>query len=132
MIIYKRHMIRSAGIIADGKRAKALVTGDSLGQVASQTLDNIHAIYDAANLPLLSPLLGYNKEEIIQVARNIGTYEISIEEYCDICSYLIAKHPETKGKREEVAEFEADLPTTGLDMVKQERIFCAGAKIERK
>ncbi|MCF6208187.1 MAG: tRNA 4-thiouridine(8) synthase ThiI [Ghiorsea sp.] len=132
MIIYKRHMIRSAGIIADGKRAKALVTGDSLGQVASQTLDNIHAIYDAANLPLLSPLLGYNKEEIIQVARNIGTYEISIEEYCDICSYLIAKHPETKGKREEVAEFEAELPITGLDMVKQERIFCAGAKVERK
>jgi len=132
MIIYKRHMIRNAGIIADDMDAKALVTGDSLGQVASQTLENIHAIYDAADLPLLSPLLGYDKEEIITVARKIGTYEISIEDYCDICSYLIAKHPETKGKREDVAEFEAELPTTGLDMIKQERIFFAGAKVERK
>ena len=132
MIIYKRHMIRNAGIIADTVHAKALVTGDSLGQVASQTLDNIHAIYDAANLPLLSPLMGYDKEEIITVARKIGTYDISIEEYCDICSYLIAKHPETKGKREEVAEFETELPTTGLDMMQQERIFFCGAKVERR
>ena len=132
MIIYKRHMIRNAGIIADDVHAKALVTGDSLGQVASQTLDNIHAIYDAANLPLLSPLMGYDKEDIIKMARKIGTYEISIEEYCDICSYLIAKHPETKGKREEVAEFEAELPTTGLDMIQQERIFFCGSKVERR
>ncbi len=132
MIIYKRHMIRNAGIIADTMHAKALVTGDSLGQVASQTLDNIHAIYDAANLPLLSPLMGYDKEDIIKMARKIGTYEISIEEYCDICSYLIAKHPETKGKHEEVAEFEAELPTTGLDMIQQERIFFCGSKVERR
>ena len=118
--------------MADEVNAKALVTGDSLGQVASQTLENIHAIYDAADLPLLSPLMGYDKEEIITVARKIGTYDISIEEYCDICSYLIAKHPETKGKRAEVAEFEAELPTTGLDMIKQERIFFVGAKVERK
>ncbi|MDQ7059268.1 MAG: tRNA uracil 4-sulfurtransferase ThiI [Ghiorsea sp.] len=132
MIIYKRHMIRSAGLIAHEASAKALVTGDSLGQVASQTLENIYAIYDASDLPLLSPLMGYDKEEIITVARKIGTYEISIEEYCDICSYLIAKHPETKGKREEVAEFEAELPTTGLTVTQQERIFYAGAKIERR
>jgi thiamine biosynthesis protein ThiI len=132
MIIYKRHMIRSAGLIADMFGAKALVTGDSLGQVASQTLDNIHAIYDASNLPLLSPLLGYDKEEIITVARKIGTYEISIEEYCDICSYLIAKHPETKGKRDEVAAFEAELPTTGLTMIKQERMFFGGSKMEQR
>lgn len=132
MIIYKRHMIRSAGLIADEVNAKALVTGDALGQVASQTLDNIHAIYDASSYPLLSPLMGYDKEDIIKVARKIGTYEISIEEYCDICSYLIAKHPETKGKREEVAEFEAELPTQGLEMIKQERIFAKGEKFERR
>ncbi len=130
MIIYKRHMIRSAGLIADAIGAQALVTGDSLGQVASQTLENIHAIYDAADLPLLSPLMGYDKQEIIQLARRIGTYDISIEDYCDICSYLIAKHPETKGKRDEVAKFEAELPTTGLDMIKQERIFFAGEKVD--
>ena len=126
MIIYKRHMIRTAGLMAEKMGAKALVTGDSLGQVASQTLANIHAIYDASTLPLLSPLMGYDKEEIIELARRIGTYEISIEEYCDICSYLIAKHPETQGKREVVAELEAELPTTGLEMVKQERIYFNG------
>ncbi|MDQ7002172.1 MAG: tRNA uracil 4-sulfurtransferase ThiI, partial [Ghiorsea sp.] len=132
MIIYKRHMIRSAALVADNMKAKALVTGDSLGQVASQTLDNIYAIYDASTYPLLSPLMGYDKEDIITVARKIGTYEISIEEYCDICSYLIAKHPETKGKREQVAEFEAELPTVGLDIIKQDRMFLAGDKLERK
>ncbi len=131
MIIYKRHMIRTAGLIAEAMGAKALVTGDSLGQVASQTLANIHAIYDASPMPLLSPLMGYDKEEIIELARKIGTYEISIEEYCDICSYLIAKHPETQGKREKVAEFEADLPTEGLEVIKQERIFFAGEEKKR-
>jgi len=126
MIIYKRHMIRTAGLVADEMNAKALVTGDSLGQVASQTLANIHAIYDASTLPLLSPLMGYDKEEIIELARKIGTYEISIEEYCDICSYLIAKHPETQGKREKVAEFEAELPIQGLELIQQERLFFGG------
>ena len=129
MIIYKRHMIRTAGIIAEQIGAKALITGDSLGQVASQTLDNIHAIYEASPQPLLSPLMGYDKEEIIELARRIGTYEISIEDYCDICSYLIAKHPETKGSRDTVAEFEAELPTTGLEMIKQERVFFAGKEV---
>jgi len=131
MIIYKRHMIRTAGLVAEAMGAKALVTGDSLGQVASQTLANIHAIYDASPMPLLSPLMGYDKEEIIELARRIGTYEISIEEYCDICSYLIAKHPETQGKREKVAEFEADLPTEGLEIIKQERIFFGGEEKKR-
>ncbi|OIQ00808.1 MAG: tRNA 4-thiouridine(8) synthase ThiI [Zetaproteobacteria bacterium CG2_30_46_52] len=126
MIIYKRQMIRSAALVAEKLNAFALVTGDALGQVASQTLENIHAIYDASTLPLLSPLLGYDKEEIIAIARRIGTYEISIEAYCDICSYLIAKHPETKGKRDMVASFEADLPTTGLALIQQERIFFNG------
>ena len=115
MIIYKRQMIRSAGTIAKQEKAQALVTGDSLGQVASQTLANIHAIYDASDLPLLSPLIGMDKEEIIELGRRIGTYEISIEEYCDICSFLIAKHPETQGDRDHVAAFESMLPVTGLE-----------------
>ncbi|MFQ5641802.1 MAG: tRNA uracil 4-sulfurtransferase ThiI, partial [bacterium] len=105
MIIYKRQMIRSAGLIARQIKAQALVTGDSLGQVASQTLANIHAIYDASDLPLLSPLIAWDKEEIIALGRRIGTYDISIEEYCDICSFLIAKHPETNARRDKVAAF---------------------------
>jgi len=126
MIIYKRHMIRTAGIVAEEIGAKALVTGDALGQVASQTLANIAAIYDASPMPLLSPLMGFDKEEIIEIGRKIGTYDISIEEYCDICSYLIAKHPETQGKKDKVADFEEDLPLTGLEMIKKERIFFNG------
>ncbi|MDX8402530.1 MAG: tRNA uracil 4-sulfurtransferase ThiI [Mariprofundaceae bacterium] len=110
MILYKRQMIREAGRLAARIGAQALVTGDSLGQVASQTIENIRAIYDASPLPLLPPLIGMDKEEIIRLARRIGTYDISIEEYCDICSFLIAKHPETRGKPETVARLEAALP----------------------
>ena len=126
MIIYKRQMIRSAGKVAEEVKGHALVTGDSLGQVASQTLENINAIYDASPLPLLSPLIGYDKEEIIALARRIGTFEISIEEYCDICSFLIAKHPETRGKKGEVTKFESMLPVEGLDYPRQEIFFYGG------
>jgi len=131
MIIYKRQMIRSAGLVAEEVKAHALVTGDSLGQVASQTLENIRAIYDVSTLPLLSPLIGFDKEEIIQLARKIGTYEISIEEYCDICQYLIAKHPETRGKKSEVARFEALLPLEGLECPRQEVFFYAGEEARK-
>ena len=114
MILYKRQMIRAANTIARDNRAQALVTGDSLGQVASQTLHNISAIYSATSLPLLSPLIASDKEEIITLARRIGTYELSIEEYCDICSYLIAKHPETHARAEQVAHFESLLPLDSI------------------
>lgn len=126
MIIYKRQMIRSAGRVAEEVKGHALVTGDSLGQVASQTLENINAIYDASPLPLLSPLIGYDKEEIIHLARRIGTYEISIEEYCDICSFLIAKHPETRGRKGEVTKFESMLPVEGLEYPRREIFFYGG------
>jgi len=131
MIIYKRQMIRSAAEVAKEIHAHALVTGDSLGQVASQTVENIRAIYDVSPLPLLSPLIGYDKEEIITVGKRIGTYEISIEEYCDICSYLIAKHPETRGKPEEVAEFEKLLPLQGLECIRKEAVFDRGKEVLR-
>ena len=126
MIIYKRQMIRSAALIAREERGQALVTGDSLGQVASQTLANIHAIYDASDLPLLPPLIGADKEEIIALGRRIGTYDISIEEYCDICSFLIAKHPETNARREKVAAYEKLLPLEGLDCPSNTVIFHSG------
>jgi len=129
MIIYKRQMIRSAAIIAREERCQALVTGDSLGQVASQTLANIHAIYDASDLPQLPPLIGADKEEIIALARRIGTYEISIEEYCDICSFLIAKHPETNARRDKVAAYEAQLPLEGLDCPTNTVIFHSGHEV---
>jgi len=114
MILYKRQMIRTANTIACTHNAQAMVTGDSLGQVASQTLHNIAAIYSATSLPLLSPLIASDKEEIITLARRIGTYDISIEEYCDICSYLIAKHPETHAKADKVAHYESLLPLDSI------------------
>jgi len=129
MIIYKRQMIRSAALIARQEKAQALVTGDSLGQVASQTLANIHAIYDASDLPLLPPLIGADKEEIIALGRRIGTYEISIEEYCDICSFLIAKHPETSARRSKVAELETRLPLQGLECPTRIVLFDAGREL---
>ena len=119
MIIYKRQMIRVANEIAAREKAHAVITGDSLGQVASQTLANIRAIYDAGGPPLLSPLIGFDKEEIIALARRIGSFDISTLEYCDICSYLIAKHPETKARPESIRALEAQLPIDRIKAVIQ-------------
>jgi len=126
MIIYKRQMIREGAKIAGDMHAQALVTGDSLGQVASQTLANIQAIYDACSLPLLSPLIAFDKEEIIALARRIGTFDISIEEYCDICSFLIAKHPETHARRNIVAQLESLLPIHTLTSPVKTHMFDSG------
>ncbi|MEA2098094.1 MAG: tRNA uracil 4-sulfurtransferase ThiI [Patescibacteria group bacterium] len=106
MIVYRRIMFKLAGMIAKKEKAKGFVTGDSLSQVASQTLDNIGVIYNSANLPIFSPLIGMNKQEIIDLASRIGTYETSIIPYQDCCSFLIAKHPETKARLEDVLKQE--------------------------
>ncbi len=126
MIIYKRQMIREGAKIAGDMHAQALITGDSLGQVASQTLPNIQAIYDVSSLPLLSPLIASDKEEIIALARRIGTFDISIEEYCDICSFLIAKHPETHARRNIVAQLESLLPIHTLTSPVKTHMFDSG------
>jgi len=109
VILYRRAMLRMAEAIAEKVDAKALVTGESVGQVASQTLSNIRAIEEVTPLPILRPLAGDNKEEIINEARRIGTYEISIEPYEDCCSVFVPKHPETHAKLERVHEIEANL-----------------------
>jgi len=108
-IIYRRSMLRIASLIAEKEKAKALVTGDSLGQVASQTLENLYCIYSASKFPALSPLIGFNKKEIIDLAKKIGTYEISILPYPDCCSLLVSKHPETKGDPEKIISLEKNL-----------------------
>jgi len=131
MVIYKRQMIRSAGRIALTIKGQALVTGDSLGQVASQTLANIQAIYDVSPLPLLSPLIAWDKDEIIAIAQRTGTFEKSIEEYCDICSYLIAKHPQTAAKPEAIARFEAMLPAADDDYPTRRIYFKSGELVRR-
>jgi len=106
MIVYRRFMMRIINQLAWKEKALGVVTGDSVGQVASQTLENLNCIYDASRLPVLNPLIGTNKEEIVELAKKIGTYETSIQPYPDCCSFLIAKHPETKGKLEEIKRAE--------------------------
>ena len=90
-------------------KAKALVTGDSVGQVASQTLDNIRVVSAVSQLPILRPLIGDDKEEIITVAKRIGTFEVSIGADDDCCSMFVPKHPETNAKLEQVEQAEAPL-----------------------
>ena len=120
MIIYRRCMMRILNRIAAQVGAKAIVTGDAVGQVASQTLSNLHCIQDASQLPVLSPLVGMNKDETIAIARQIGTYQHSIEPYPDCCSFMIAPHPEIRGVVETAQRFEANID--GLEELLQEAV----------
>lgn len=106
MIVYRRSMMRMANLIAEKEGCKAVVTGDSLSQVASQTLENINVVYSSSRLTVLPPLIGMDKEEIVNLAKKIGTYEISIMPYEDCCSFMIARHPETRAKIEEIVKYE--------------------------
>ena len=98
VIFFRRYMVKIANDIAHKYKAIALVTGESIGQVASQTLSNIRAIDNVCDLPIIRPLSGLNKEEIINKAKSINTYNISIEPYEDCCSFFVPPHPETKAK----------------------------------
>jgi thiamine biosynthesis protein ThiI len=110
VLLYRRLMIRVAEKIARAERAKALVTGESLGQVASQTLENIAAIDEVATLPVLRPLIGSDKLEIIADAKRIGTYEISIVDHADCCTLFMPRTPETHAKLPAVIEAWDALP----------------------
>jgi len=96
VVLYRRFMFRIAEQIAKQEQAKALVTGESVGQVASQTLENIAAINDAVTIPILRPLIGLDKIEIIDLAKKIETYETSIIPHDDCCSLFVPRHPATK------------------------------------
>jgi thiamine biosynthesis protein ThiI len=106
VILYRRAMIRIAEMIAKKEAIPALVTGEALGQVASQTLTNLSAIENAASLPILRPLIGFDKAEVIALAQKIGSFEISIEPHEDCCSLFVPKHPETKAYLPQVHSIE--------------------------
>ncbi|MBI5913231.1 tRNA 4-thiouridine(8) synthase ThiI [Candidatus Azambacteria bacterium] len=114
VVLYRRFMMRIAERIAVREACKALVTGDSLGQVASQTLENIVAISAVTAMPILRPLVGENKDDIIATATAIGTAAISAQPYEDCCSLFLPDHPETKATIEEVERCEAKLKTEEL------------------
>jgi tRNA uracil 4-sulfurtransferase len=114
VILYRRMMLRIAESIARKEQAEALVTGEALGQVASQTLRNIRNIDAAATFPVLRPLSGSDKEETMLTARKIGTYDISKEPYDDCCSFLAPRRPETWSKISEVEEAESKLDVESI------------------
>lgn len=106
IIMMRRFMVKIAEKIAENEHCLAVVTGDNLGQVASQTMENMRCITDASNNMILRPLLGYDKVDIINLAKKIDTYDISIEPFEDCCSLFVPKQPEIHGKLEEVREAE--------------------------
>lgn len=106
VVIFRNFMIRLAQKIAHNNGYKALIMGDSVGQVASQTLDNLNAANLAVEIPIFRPLISFDKQEIIDIAKKIGTFEESIKQYKDCCS-IIAKKPATKVQLEQIeAELE--------------------------
>ena len=110
VIVYRRLMLRIAQRISRDVRARALVTGDVIGQVASQTLDNMTVIDRASHMTILRPLVGMDKEEIIAQAQRLGTFEISILPDQDSCTLFTPRHPETHAQRSTVDEAEKTLP----------------------
>ncbi len=109
VLLYRRLMIRVAEEVARLEGAHALVTGESLGQVASQTLENIAAVDAAAILPVLRPLIGLDKLEIIEQARALGTYELSIQPHADCCTLFMPRTPATRASVAAVEAGEVDL-----------------------
>ena len=110
VVVYRRLMFRIAERIARDVGARALVTGEVVGQVASQTLENIAAIAAATTLPVLRPLVGMDKEEITAEATRLGTYAISIVPDEDCCTLFMPRHPVTRARAAEIAAAERTLP----------------------
>jgi tRNA uracil 4-sulfurtransferase len=114
VVVYRRLMVRIAESLARQSGAQALVTGESLGQVASQTLHNLARIDEVAVLPVLRPLIGMDKIEITAEARRLDTLEISNEPDADCCTLFVPAHPGTRLSREEIADMEARLDIPAL------------------
>jgi thiamine biosynthesis protein ThiI len=110
VILYRRAMMRIASRVAAAEGALALATGENLGQVASQTLENLRCIEDTTDRPVLRPLLSYDKAELVDLAKRVGTFEISVRPYEDCCSLFVPKHPATKGRIPDLAREEKKIP----------------------
>jgi thiamine biosynthesis protein ThiI len=113
LVLFRRFMVKVAERIAAKSGCKALVTGDSLGQVASQTMDNIAEVNSAVSLPIFQPLISYDKQEIVDLAKRIGTYEDSIAVYKDCCS-IVSSNPRTRANRRRLRELEEQFDIDNL------------------
>jgi thiamine biosynthesis protein ThiI len=113
-VLYRRFMVRIGEALALRCGAKALVTGESLGQVASQTLGNMAVIDAVAQGPILRPLVGMDKDEITEQAQRLGSFEISIQPDQDCCQLFVPRSPATAAKIEQVLRAEEALDVAGL------------------
>lgn len=118
-IVMRRFMMRIANKVAERIGAKCLVTGECLGQVASQTMEAMHATEVVSHYPIFRPVIGMDKEEIIQIARRIGTFETSILPYEDCCTVFTPKHPRLRPVLGELDAAEANLDRTVEEMVEE-------------
>ena len=113
-LVMRRFMMRLAERVARHQGCKALITGESLGQVASQTIESLNATGSVCHMPVFRPLIGMDKEEIVVRARQIGTFETSILPYEDCCTVFTPRHPQTKPRLENVEQQEESLDIEGL------------------
>ena len=114
VVLYRRMMMRIADQIADGLDAGALVTGENLGQVASQTVENMTAIAAVCRRVIIRPLVTYDKVETTDLARRIGTFETSILPFDDCCSLFVPRHPATKARAQDAEKIEAQLDVAAI------------------
>jgi len=117
VVIYRRFMMRIAEALAHANRAQALVTGEVVGQVASQTVENLTSINEVVTMPVLRPLIGMDKDEITAEAQRLGTYPVSIIPDQDCCTLFTPRHPVTRARRGDVMAAEAGLDVE--EIVKQ-------------
>jgi thiamine biosynthesis protein ThiI len=114
MLLYRRAMLRVASEVRRASKSEAIVVGDAVSQVASQTLPNLASVYPAADAPILAPLQGAVKKDTIEIAKRIGTYDISIRPGADCCGLLVAKHPRTSSTAALLDGIESTYDVAGL------------------
>lgn len=105
LVLFRRFMMRVSNVLAEKFGFAAIVSGDNLGQVASQTMESLVAVDDVADIPLFRPLLAFNKQDIVALAKKLGTHDLSVQKYKDCCS-IVARHPKTRPSLEEVRDAE--------------------------
>ena len=118
-IIMRRYMMRIAEHIAKETGCLGLITGESIGQVASQTIHNLAITNEVCNMPVFRPCIGMDKQEIVDIAEKIGTFETSIQPFEDCCTIFVAKHPVTKGNLKRIKKSEEHLEDVIDDLMKE-------------
>ena len=118
-IIMRRYMMKIAEHFANEGGSLALITGESIGQVASQTIHNLAITNEVCNMPVFRPCIGMDKQEIVDIAEKIGTFETSIQPFEDCCTIFVAKHPVTKGNLKRIKKSEEHLDDVIDDLMKK-------------